>query len=59
MTTHGGKRRGAGRKPLYPYGPRVSVSLFLPTSFLKTMDRLRREKSRSAWLTELLAKKLR
>ena len=52
-TTHGGKRKGAGRPAGSGKGRTVKTgSINLPPDLWAKLDALRGEKSRSAWIAE-------
>jgi metal-responsive CopG/Arc/MetJ family transcriptional regulator len=56
MSPSGGKRPGAGRKPLSPAGNSVTVAVAVAPDLLAIIDRMAKEagKSRSLFITEIL-----
>lgn len=54
---HGGKRKGAGRKPGSGRGRTVeTASISMPPELWEKSDNLRGKKSRSAWIAEKVRK---
>lgn len=49
--THGGKRKGAGRKP---GKPRAKLQITLPKTMVASMDKRRGDVSRSEWIEAML-----
>jgi hypothetical protein len=55
-TGHGGKREGAGRKPINPEGPTINIGATVPESLMERLDALaeRRGWNRSEAVTEAI-----
>lgn len=53
---HGGRREGAGRKPIYPEGPTINVGATVPESLVKRLDALAEKRgwNRSEAITEAI-----
>jgi hypothetical protein len=53
---HGGKREGAGRKPIYPEGPTINIGATVPESLVARLDLLAEKRgwNRSEALTEAI-----
>jgi hypothetical protein len=57
---HGGKRAGAGRKPIHPEGPTVVLAASVPSSLVELLDLLAANQgwNRSEAVTEAIREML-
>ena len=58
---HGGKRVGAGRKPIHPEGATVNVAITIPAGLVERLDALAEQKgwNRSEAFTEAVRRLLK
>ena len=59
--THGGKRSGAGRKPIHPEGVTILVTVSVPSGLVERLDALGEQEgwNRSEAFTEAVRRLLR